>query len=192
MKRSMNIGLGVSLVAGLLSASLAWASDAETSATATGGRHGPGTATATARYTGDVGFARTNTRTGEVNIARGVAVGVDKEGLSLSVSLAVAPSHGPAVATNLNMSIDRDGGTASSVGRVVAEDGGDRWVSRPGGERTVSAGGRTSSSGPWPTATSVAAGRTADGGRVKAYTRSDSTPGRLIGTPRVVRVLRNR
>ncbi|MEW6253139.1 MAG: hypothetical protein AB1716_21075, partial [Planctomycetota bacterium] len=97
-----------------LGSMLTLASDVETSASATGGRYGAGTATGTARYAGDVGFARTDTRTGEVNAARSVAVGVDPNGLSLSWSLALAPNRGPALATNFNMRIGADGQVAAS------------------------------------------------------------------------------
>ncbi|MCK4343084.1 MAG: hypothetical protein KAY37_15320, partial [Phycisphaerae bacterium] len=96
----------------LASAAACLASDAETSASATGGRRRSGTASAAARYEGDLGFARTNTRTGALNAARAVALGVDRDGVSLSVSTAIAPQHGPAVATNFNMSIGTRGDAA--------------------------------------------------------------------------------
>ena len=116
----------------LLAAMPTLASDAETSAQASDGAGHSGTATATARYAGDVGFARTDTRSGRVNLARGVAVGVDEDGLTLSVSLAVAPQRGPAVATNFNLSLGRNGAAAVSVGRSVAQGGATRTVTASG------------------------------------------------------------
>ncbi|MBK9118157.1 MAG: hypothetical protein IPM18_00920 [Phycisphaerales bacterium] len=137
MKRMRYSGLVTGLMIGV-GVSGAWASEAQTSASATGGRNN-GAATATARYDGQVGFARTDTKTGKVNLARGVAVGVDANGLSLSLSHAIAPQHGPAIATNFNMSIGRDGEVNHSVGSAVATGG---------SGRTVMAGGQTQSSVP--------------------------------------------
>lgn len=137
MKHMRYSGLVTGLMIGI-GVSGAWASEAQTSASATGGRNN-GAATATARYDGQVGFARTDTKTGKVNLARGVAVGVDANGLSLSLSHAIAPQHGPAIATNFNMSIGRDGEVNHSVGSAVASGGSDR---------TVMAGGHTQSSAP--------------------------------------------
>lgn len=97
------------------------ASDAQTSASAGAGL-GRDVAAATARYEGDVGFARTDSRSGRVSSARGVAVGLDEDGLSLSVSQAVAPRFGPALATSLNFGIERDGDVSASLG-VARADG---------------------------------------------------------------------
>jgi hypothetical protein len=159
--------------------SAARASDAETSATATRGRSRSGTATATARYEGNVGFARTDTRTGAVNLARGVAVGVDEDGISLSVSLAIAPQRGPAYATNFNLSFDTDGDSASSFGTAAAT-GGTR--------RTVTAGGRTSAAPMGPIATSMAGGATHNGGMVRAITHSDRRVHRAPVPRRIIRI----
>jgi hypothetical protein len=156
----------------------AWASDAQTSARATGGR-GPGSATATARYEGDVGFARTDTRTGRVNLARGVAVGFDEDGLSLSLSTAVAPRNGPAFATNFNMTIGANGEVATSAGHSNATGG---------VARTVESGGRATST-PWGSdSAATAGGHTAHGGRVSASTRSDhaGSPRSEFAAPRIV------
>lgn len=157
----------------------ALASEADTTASATGGRGRTGTATATAHYEGDVGFARTDTRTGRVNVARGVAVGVDEDGISLSVSLAFAPLGGPAFATNFNMSFDRDGGGATSFGNVVATGG---------TSRTVSVGGGASATRYGANSTSLASGKTTNGGVVKAVTRSDNYERREIRPRRIIRV----
>lgn len=152
------------------------ASDAETSATATGGRGRSGTATATARYAGDAGFARTDTRTGNANLARGVAVGVDENGISLSVSLAIAPQRGPAYATNFNLTFDTNGDGATSFGNVVAT-GGTR--------RTVTAGGRATTAPRGPVATSMASGVARNGGIVRTVTHSDR---REVAVRRIIRL----
>lgn len=138
-----------------------WASEAETSARAAGGSGG--SALATARYGGDVGFARTDTRTGQVSLARGVAVGVDERGLSLSVSLAIAPERGPALATNFNMSIGSNGDAAISTGRAAATGG---------VGHTVFAGGSTRAT-PYGAVATSKAGGSSRGGFVRANTRSD-------------------
>lgn len=159
-KRTLTLLASVAMVA-----APAAASDAETSAGATGGRRHPGAATATARYEGNLGFARTETRTGTLNAARAVALGLDRRGLSLSLSTAVAPRFGPALATNFNLSIGTDGQVAHSVGRSVA---------RGGMERSTGVSGRTTTgtrhrSG---SAVSAATGRTSYGGVVRARTSS--------------------
>lgn len=141
------------------------ASDAETSATAGSSRFDRnGTAAATARYDGRVGFARTDASSGRLSRARGVAVGVDEEGLSLSVSHAIAPPHGPAVATNFSVTIDRDGDVARNASLAIA-----------GGpiERSVSAGGQTGTGRFVPHASGFATGRTDPFGRVQASSHSD-------------------
>ena len=155
------------------------ASDAETSASATAGRGRTGTATATAHYDGDVGFARTDTRTGAVNAARAVAVGFDEDGLSLSISLALAPRRGPAYATNFNLTFDSDGDVSTSVGTSLA---------RGGISRTVSAGGRTGTTPIRTVATSWAGGSTERGGVVRAYSRSLDDEHRGVRVRRVIRI----
>ncbi len=156
------------------SASLAFASDAATSATAGSTSRG-GVAAATANYSGDHGFARSDTRSGRVNLARGVAVGVDENGLSLSVSNAVSAPNGVSLATNFNLSIDRDGDVSHSGGLAVA--------TAPF-ERSVTAGGSAGSSRP---AIAVASGRTDRFGTVRARTHADSSP-RVLPARRVVRL----
>ena len=95
--------------------------EAETSATAGGNRYrSNGTAAATARYTADIGFARTRSRSGRISTARGIAVGFDENGLTLSASHAVAGRFGLAVATNFNLSIGTDGSVSLSHGGAVA------------------------------------------------------------------------
>lgn len=159
----------------------AMASDAATSATA-GRGPGGGNAAATARYEGEVGFARTNTQTGRVNLARGVAVGIDDDGLSLSISNAIATSHGPAVASTLNLSIDRDGSVATSSGVSVANGP---------IQREATAGGQTSTGRGGATAQALASGRTDRFGQVRATTHSESRRPAFV-EPRRVRVLRGR
>ncbi len=155
--------VGTMMMAAL--AGVAFAGEAETSATAGSSRYGPGNAAATARYEGDHGFARTDTRSGNVNLARGVAVGVDEDGLSLSLSNAVATRHGPAVATNFNLSIGRDGEVSHSGGVAVA----DGPV-----HRSATAGGAAFSDRHDSGALSYASGRTDPRGTVRAETRSES------------------
>ena len=143
----------------------AFASDAETSATAGSSRYQRnGTAQATAYYAGDLGFARTNTQSGSINLARGVAVGVDRSGLSLSVSNTVAPQHGPAVAVSFNLSIDRDGRVSRSRGMTVA----DGPI-----HRSATAGGRVSTGPDGRAATAFASGKTDRFGRVYAKTHAE-------------------
>lgn len=143
----------------LLAPKLVLAADAETDASANA-RPGGGSAAATARYDGDHGFARTDTRTGQVNVARGVAVGVDEHGLALSVSNAVAPRHGPAIGTTFNLNIGRDGDVSGSTGVSIA--GG-------GLERGVTVGGNAGDRRP---AVALASGVTRGGGRVVAVTNA--------------------
>lgn len=138
------------MTAGMLAIAMcvpAWAADAETSASAGGGRGRGGQASATARYEGDVGFARTDSRSGRVSTARGVAVGVDEDGLALSVSNAVSVPGGRAIATNLSIEIERDGDVSISTGTAV---------SRGPLYREAGAGGAAGRGG----ATSFATGRT--------------------------------
>jgi hypothetical protein len=142
-----------------------WASEAATSAGVSGNRYGPGTAHATASYVGDRGFARTDTQSGKVNLARGVAVGIDKDGLSLSVSHAVDAGRGPALATNFNMSIGRDGSRSVSLGAAVADG---RL------ERAASAGGSTAAGRNGSVALSTASGHTDRFGRVRVVTKAEN------------------
>jgi hypothetical protein len=128
-------------------ATWALAADGDSSAQASTARGG--TAAASAHYQGDVGFARTTTRTGSINLARGVALGVDEHGIALSVSTAIAPRRGPAVATNFNVSLGRDGHSSASFGTALASGPAQRSVqasgatsSRRGGQSLSLAGGR--------------------------------------------------
>lgn len=154
------ISLGLSAVAN--------ASDAATSATVGGFRGSTtGVAAASARYVGDIGFARTTSHSGSLNLARGVAVGFDEDGLSLSVSNAVATRHGPAIATNFNLTIGRDGDVSSSSGLAVANGP---------IHREASAGGSVGT-GPGRAATSIASGKSDRFGRVVAETRAEQRRG---------------
>lgn len=153
------------------------ASEARTTANASSRPNGPGTVAATATYQGDRGYARTQTRTGEVNHARAVAVGIDENGLSVSISHAVASQDGPAFATNFNYTFSRNGDVARSSGQVTASGG---------VERSVAVSGQTSSGRGGPAASSLATGRTTPGGIVRANVRSDherGQGGRLVRLP---------
>lgn len=153
------------VVMGLAMNVAAMAGEARTSATvAKGPLVGGNSAAATAQYEGKVGFARTESNTGRVNTARGVAVGVDKNGLTLSVSNAVAAKVGPAVATSFNISIDRDGDVNKSRSLTVARGPLGKEASA-GGEATT--GRRNSGSAAW------GAGK-APLGRVNVNSRSNS------------------
>jgi len=166
----------------LLGSVSARASDARTSASASGGGRRPGTATATAGYEGEVGFARTQTRSGPLTASRAVAVGVDEDGLSLSVSTAMATPVGPAFATNFNLSIGRDGDVAHSVGHVISTGGLTRSATAGG---AASAGpSRGVSARPSPAiASSRASGTTTFGGVVRATTRSYHEPRVVVVRP---------
>jgi hypothetical protein len=181
MKRHMlKLSVGMMMALG----SYAWASDAETSATAGSNRFSRnGNASATARYEGDVGFANTQSRSGRVNTARGVAVGFDENGLSLSVSNAVASRNGLGVATNFNLSIGRDGSVSHSGGSAVTAGG---------LRQDVSAGGSAGSHRGGSTATSFARGDTGRFGTSRAHVYSHSQRGerRVVRPVRVVRVIR--
>ena len=170
-------------VLALLCSTPAWASEAETSASAGSSRYrNNGTAAATARYSGDIGSARTQSRSGKVNVARGVAWGLDKNGLSLSVSNAVAPKHGPAVATTFNLSIGRDGRVSHSTGLTI---------SKGPIHRSASAGGRVATKRRTGGATSFAAGKLDRFGRVRAATRSrQHQPRRFVEVRRYRRLRR--
>ncbi len=143
----------------------AMAGEASTSATANNGWFTSGSAGATANYDGNggVGFARTRSDTGNVNTARGLAVGVDEDGLDFSFSHAVAPKTGPAYAGTLNLSIGREGEVSGSYGGSLAQGG---------VARTVNAGGETRSDRFGGSATASAGGDTVGGGRVDARTHS--------------------
>lgn len=163
-RRKVRMGGVAAVVFGLTVPALA--SDAWTSATAGSTGRGPGTAGATAGYDGEIGFARTKADTGRINLARGLAVGFDADGLSVSHSYALAPTHGPAVGGTFNMHIGLDGEATLSTGRVTAE--GDP-------ERAVSAGGRVGADGYRPLAVASASGETGRRGAVRAETRSFSS-----------------
>lgn len=144
------------------------AGQASTHAAAGSGYRGrSGTAAASANYDGNGGrgFTHTATRTGNVNMARGLAIGFDDDGMDLSYSYAVAPNHGPAYAGTMNVSIGHDGGVSGSQGAVSA---------RGGAVRSVQAGGSTSSGRYGRPAVATASGRTLGGGRVIARTHASA------------------
>jgi hypothetical protein len=151
------------ILTGLTLTTTALAGNAETSATA-GTRFDSGNAMATAAYDGRIGFARSNAQTGRVNAAKGVAVGVDKHGISLSVSTALATRLGPAVAANFNMTIGRDGDVSKSTGLAIAKGS---FV------REATAGGSTHAGRSGIGSTATATGK-APLGTVRVITRSRS------------------
>ncbi len=171
-------------IAGLLTTvTSAMAGQAESSAAASSNGWGPGTATATAGYHGGgVGFAQTDTRSGNVNLARGLSFGFDGQGLSLSSSYAVAPQLGPALAGTFNLAIGTDGSVSHSTGRTVALGDSSRQA-QAGGFASPGYAGRPALAG------ATASGRTGQRGRVMAGTRSQSyRPGVLTrSTPRLLR-----
>jgi hypothetical protein len=156
------------LAAGLAFAAshAAFAGDARTSASAGSNGRGPGSAAATAEYDGNgIGFTKTKAASGKLNIARGLAVGFDEDGLDLSHSYALAPKYGPAFGGTFNMHIGADGRGSIGVGNVSA--GGDR-------ERAVSVGGSTGGSRGERPATVWASGTTGPRGTVRASTYAES------------------
>jgi hypothetical protein len=170
--------LAVMLVLAL--AAVAQAADAETSAEATSGRFGrPGTASGTARYVGDIGFARTDSRSGAVNSSRSVAVGVDENGLAVSMSTAIASQHGPAIGVQFSTAIGRDGRVSRSASRSIAQGG---------VQRGVAVGGRVSTL-PASPSHGRAIARTVGGGIGRAVSDSRVGPdGRLYSASPVLRV----
>ena len=166
MKRMRLFNTAIAVLAGV--AAMAQAGEATTSATAGSSGRGPGTAAATANYAGGGrGYADTHTRSGKVNLARGIAVGFDREGLSLSTSYAVAGRIGPAVAGTFNLQIGRNGSVSTGVGHTVAQ--GDR-------SRTVSASGGTGSTRRSTPAWATATGQTGPRGSVRATTATRHRP----------------
>jgi hypothetical protein len=128
----------------------------------------PGTANATAAYVGDGrGQARTNTRSGPVSLAEGLAIGVDRDGIDFSVSYALASRFAPALASTFNMSIGRDGSVASSGGLSLAG---------PAPIRSVNAGGFARSQPGGSISGATAGSRSDPHGTVVSKTWSDSRP----------------
>lgn len=152
------------VLAGLVISAVALAGEAQTSAEAGRGLLRKGDARATAHYEGKAGFAQTASHSGRVNTARGVAVGVDKQGMTLSVSNAIAPKLGPAVAVNFNIAIDRDGDVTRS--RSIA-------VARGPLFKKVSAGGEVRNERRNDSTTSYAGGK-APLGHVRVISKSNS------------------
>jgi hypothetical protein len=95
------------------------ASDARTSAEVGSSRGGTDHAAATADYDGRVGIARTNAKTGKINLARGLALGLDEDGVSFSLSQALGGKRA-SLASNLNVSLNRDGDHSVSFGSTVS------------------------------------------------------------------------
>lgn len=188
MTRLMNTLAGMGLIGGLMTTTVL-GGEATTSATATNGWFTNGNAAATANWTGTDdgrGFARTRTDTrGNLNLARGVAVGVDENGLDLSFSHAIAPKLGPAYAGTFNLSIGTDGKVSGSYGGALANGGIDRTVTSGGSTRTAPSGA---------VATAAAGGHTNGGGNVVArthsYNNNDVRAYRVTRTGRGVGVIR--
>lgn len=124
------------LIAGLMSmscATLAGAGEVATSAAAGSDGYGPGRAAATAEYEGNgIGITQTRTHSGRLNLARGVSVGIDEDGLMLSTSYALAPTRGPAVGGTFNLRIGADGDVSGSAGRAIATGDRNREVNASG------------------------------------------------------------
>jgi len=177
MKRARHT-LGILLV--LSMSGIVAASEAETSARAGSRRGQSGTAEAMARYQGDIGAARTSTQSGRISLARGLAWGLDENGLSLSASHAVAGRRN-AVARNFNLTIGTDGRVAVSGGRSVSV--GSRY-------RSAGAGGLAGSQRGGSYAVSSAHGQSDRRGVVRTQTYSRSS--RRGGLGQVVRRLRSR
>ncbi|MGB0715463.1 MAG: hypothetical protein ACPGXK_06270 [Phycisphaerae bacterium] len=93
---------------------------AEASSGARAGHDGYGNrqAEANAEYDGHLGYANTRSRTGPVSTARGVAWGLDEDGLSISLSHAISGPLGLSAARNLNLSIGTNGEVAMSRGQA--------------------------------------------------------------------------
>lgn len=157
--------------------SAAWAGEASTSATAGSRGYGPGTAAATANYDGNgIGFTKTKANSGSrFNFARGLSVGFDGDGLSLSNSYAFAPQFGPAVGGTMNLHIGLDGQTSVSTGRV--ESSGDP-------ARQVAVNGSAGSYRGRSQAVSAAHGVTGPRGTVRARTHSAQRRGFRAQRPR--------
>lgn len=155
-------GIALSLL--LMMAQTTLAGEAATSASAGSNGSGPGTATAGAEYRGGgPAYAQTRTQSGRVSFARGVAFGIDRNGISFSASHAVAGRRGPAIASNFNLSIGFDGQASSSNGLSIA---------RGSRSRFAEAGGFTRADRWNPSSGSFARGRTGPRGRVRAWTQS--------------------
>jgi hypothetical protein len=166
---------------------------ADASTTATAGRNnaaGTGSAAATARYDAPIGFANTQTHSGPINAARGVAVEVDKNGITLSVSNAIATKNGPAIASTFNLAINRDGDVSRSGGISVSRGPIETEASAGGSAATGPRGGSA-------TTTASASGRSDRFGTVEARTASHTQPARRglrveRDDDRKVRILRAR
>ncbi|MDX2198712.1 MAG: hypothetical protein SF069_07035 [Phycisphaerae bacterium] len=150
----------------LVSGDAALAAEATTSATVGNGIGRTPTAAATADYAGDRGFTRSEATSGPISTARGVALGVDEDGLSLSISNAIAPQHGPAIATNYNLSVGRDGRVSSSAGLAIADGPVHREARTSGGTATTGNGGG---------ATSIAEGSSDRFGTVRTHSIANDT-----------------
>lgn len=166
--RKTHLTITACMLATLAFATTTFAGEVTSGASAGASRFGPGTASANAGYSGDgAGIVRTDTRSGSnFSIGRGVSVGIDSDGLSLSASNAIATRFGPAIATNFNLSIGRDGSVSSSRGVSVAQGG---------SSRTAYAGGSAGTTRGNSVATSTAGGHTNHGGSVRASTSSETT-----------------
>lgn len=181
MKRIIGNAFGIMIATAGIQTALAGEASTDASATSGWGNQG-GTAQANASWDGDGGrgLTRTDTRTGRVNLARGLAVGIDRDGLDLSFSHAIAGNRGPGYAGTFNLSIGRDGSVSHSYGGAV---------SRGGYRRSVEAGGAASSR-PGGIALASAGGRTWGGGIVQARTRSQHRPAYRHRLRRPVRFVR--
>ena len=160
---------------------------AETNSHAAAGHDGYGNrrAEAAAGYDGALGFARTRTHTGPISTARGVALGLDEDGLSLSLSHAISGPFGRSAARNLNLSIGMNGQVA--VSRGSADSNGSRGSSAYAGGGSGVCDGRTVAYGD-------AGGTTDRNGGVTSEVITRTSPARrgarLAGESRLNRIAR--
>jgi hypothetical protein len=162
------------------------AGEAASNAWASNGLGRSGSAGATASYDGEdggIGFAKTRTKTGQISLARGLAVGFDRDGIDISFSHAIAGKVGPAYAGTLNLSIGLDGHVSGSYGGALAQGG---------QTRSAEAGGSTRSYPGGAGSVATATGNTWPGGQVVARTNSFSREPYHTPARRVVRVIRPR
>jgi len=170
--KPFNVTIGAMILLAATMSAEAGQADSSASASSNGWR--PGTAAASAGYSGGgVGFSETKTRSGLVNFARGLAFGIDENGLSVSSSYAVAPRRGPAAAGTFNLGVGWDGSVSHSAGRTVASGDRSRRV-EAGGFADPGRRGRPASAG------ASVGGRTGPRGQVVSRTDSRSYRPRLV------------
>ncbi len=148
------IEYAATVIIGVANAGLVFAGEASTGAWA----RNQGGAGASANYVGQGGpaYTRTDTRSGNINLARGLAVGFDQDGLDFSFSHAIASRFGPAFAGTFNLSIGFNGSVSGSYGGVVSNGGVNRSAEAGGNTRSGPAGSQSQAmargdANPWGT-----------------------------------------